>query len=97
MQLRNIVTLLTHKLVVRLQKKGIELKLSRAALDQIVRDGYDPENGARPLRRAIQNDVEDKIASMLINGELQSGDELKIGASHGQLKFDRVAAELIAN
>lgn len=89
-QLRNIVTLLTHKLVVRLQKKGIELKLSRAALDQIAQDGYDPENGARPLRRAIQNDIEDKIAEMLIVGEIKSGDTLKIGSQHGHLKFEVV-------
>jgi len=89
-QLRNIVTLLTHKLVVRLQKKGIELKLSRAALDQIAQDGYDPENGARPLRRAIQNDIEDKIAEMLIVGEVKSGDTLKIGSQHGHLKFEIV-------
>ena len=92
-QLRNIVTLLTHKLVVRLQKKGIELKLSRVALDQIVRDGYDPENGARPLRRAIQNDIEDKIAEMLITGEVKQGDTLKIGSQHGHLKFEVVNAK----
>lgn len=92
-QLRNIVTLLTHKLVVRLQKKGIELKLSRAALDQIAQDGYDPENGARPLRRAIQNDIEDKIAEMLIVGEVKSGDTLKIGSQHGHLKFEVVNAK----
>ena len=89
-QLRDIVTLLTHKLVVRLQKKGITLKISRAALDKIVQDGYDPENGARPLRRAIQNDIEDKIAEMLIVGEVKSGDTLKIGSQHGHLKFEVV-------
>ena len=87
-QLRSIVTLLTHKLVERLQKKGITLKLSRAALDKIVQDGYDPENGARPLRRAIQNDIEDKVAKMLITGEVQKGDTLKIGSQHGKLKFE---------
>ncbi|AVW87927.1 ATP-dependent Clp protease ATP-binding subunit [Lactobacillus acidophilus] len=90
-QLRNIVSLLTNKLVVRLQRKGITLKLSRAALDKIVQDGYDPENGARPLKRAIQNDVEDKVAEMLINGEVKSGDTLKIGSQHGNLKFEVVA------
>ncbi|EEJ71092.1 ATP-dependent Clp protease ATP-binding subunit [Lactobacillus ultunensis] len=89
-QLRNIVTLLTHKLVVRLQKKGITLKLSRAALDKIVKDGYDPENGARPLRRAIQNDIEDKVAEMLITGEVKKGDTLKIGSQRGHLKFEVV-------
>ena len=87
-QLRSIVTLLTHKLVERLQKKGITLKLSRAALDKIVQDGYDPENGARPLRRAIQNDIEDKVAEMLITGEVQKGDTLKIGSQHGKIKFE---------
>ena len=90
-QLRDIVTLLTHKLVVRLQKKGITLKISRAALDKIVQDGYDPENGARPLRRAIQNDIEDKLAEMLITSEVKSNDTLKIGSQHGHLKFDVVS------
>ena len=90
-QLRDIVTLLTHKLVVRLQKKGITLKISRAALDKIVQDGYDPENGARPLRRAIQNDIEDKLAEMLITGEVKANDTLKIGSQHGHLKFDVVS------
>ncbi len=94
-QLRNIVSLLTNKLVVRLQRKGITLKLSRAALDKIVQDGYDPENGARPLRRAIQNDVEDKVAEMLINGEVKSGDTLKIGSQHGNLKFEVVAPKKV--
>ena len=90
-QLRDIVTLLTHKLVVRLQKKGITLKISRAALDKIVQDGYDPENGARPLRRAIQNDIEDKLSEMLITGEVKANDTLKIGSQHGHLKFDVVS------
>ena len=95
-QLRDIVTLLTHKLVVRLQKKGITLKISRAALDKIVQDGYDPENGARPLRRAIQNDIEDKLSEMLITGEVKSNDTLKIGSQHGHLKFDVVSDKKLA-
>ena len=95
-QLRDIVTLLTHKLVVRLQKKGITLKISRAALDKIVQDGYDPENGARPLRRAIQNDIEDKLAEMLITGEVTANDTLKIGSQHGHLKFDVVSDKKLA-
>ena len=95
-QLRDIVTLLTHKLVVRLQKKGITLKISRAALDKIVQDGYDPENGARPLRRAIQNDIEDKLAEMLITSEVKANDTLKIGSQHGHLKFDVVSDKKLA-
>ncbi|WEV52052.1 ATP-dependent Clp protease ATP-binding subunit [Lactobacillus sp. ESL0731] len=89
-QLRQIVTLLTRKLIDRLAKKGIQLKLSRAAMDKIAKDGYNPEMGARPLRRAIQTDVEDEVASMLIKGELQAGDLLKIGSNHDKLKFEVV-------
>lgn len=85
--LRKIVTLLTQKLVDRLAKKQIVVKFSPAALDVIAKAGFDPENGARPLRRAIQNLVEDKLSDMLISSELVSGQTLKIGAAKGQLKF----------
>ena len=87
-QLRQIVTLLMHKLITRLQHKEIEVKISRAALDKIAKDGFDPENGARPLRLVIQNEIEDQIAEMLINGKLAAGDTLKIGSNRGKLKFD---------
>lgn len=87
-QLRQIVTLLTRKLIDRLHKQGVQLKISTAALDKIAKDGYNPEMGARPLRRAIQKDIEDKIASMLIKGDLKNGDILKVGYSHNHLKFD---------
>ncbi|CCI85151.1 ATPase [Lactobacillus pasteurii DSM 23907 = CRBIP 24.76] len=89
-ELREIVTLLTKRLVDRLEAKGITLKISRAALDKIAKDGYDPENGARPLRRTIQNEIEDEIASMLIDGAVSKGDIIKIGASRDKLKFDLV-------
>lgn len=97
-QLRQIVTLLMHKLVARLAEKDVELKVSRAALDKIAKDGFDPKNGARPLRRAIQNDIEDQIAEMLIDGDLHAGQVLKIGASHGKLKFEiKSAKEKVKN
>lgn len=86
-QLHQIVGLLTDKLTKRLARQGIILKLSPAALDQLVKAGYDPENGARPLRRAIQTKLEDRIAEMLIEREVVKGNTLKVGASHGELKF----------
>jgi ATP-dependent Clp protease ATP-binding subunit ClpC len=86
-QLRQVVTLLTHKLIIRLKKKGVQLKISVAAMDKIAKDGYNPEMGARPLRREIQNSIEDKIAEMLINGEIKAGDVLKIGCNYNKLKF----------
>ena len=86
-QLRQIVTLLTQKLVDRLSERHIVLKLSRSALDVIAQKGFDPENGARPLRRAIQRELEDPIAQDLISGRLANGMTLKVGASKGHLKF----------
>ena len=89
-QLRQIVTLLVQKLVNRLAQKNITLKLSPAALDSIAKKGFDPENGARPIRRAIQSEVEDPVAEMLINGDLKAGQTLKVGSNRGKLKFDIV-------
>lgn len=86
-QLRQIVTLLTQKLVMRLEHQDIILKISPAALDVLAKDGFDPEMGARPLRRAIQRDLEDPIAQYLITGELKAGQVLKVGANHGKLKL----------
>ncbi len=92
-ELRQVVTLLTRKLIERLDKQEIQLKISRAALDKIAKDGYNPEMGARPLRRAIQNDIEDKIAEMLIDGDLKRGNSLKIGSTHGKLKFNVISTK----
>lgn len=87
-QLRQIVTLLVQKLIDRLRQRDITVKFSPAALDNIAKAGFDPENGARPIRRAIQNKVEDHLAEMLINGQLKSGQTLKIGSTRGTLKFE---------
>ena len=50
--------------------------------------GYDVEMGARPLRRTLQTKVEDKLAELLLTGDLQAGQTLKVGVKAGQLKFD---------
>lgn len=92
-QLREIVTLLTRKLVKRLAEKDITLRLSPAALDQLAKDGYNPEMGARPLRRTIQDEVEDELAQDLVSEKLQAGDTVKIGARGGKLRFEIVKAQ----
>lgn len=92
-QLRTIVSLLTKKLVTRLAKQQITLKISPAALDQLAKDGYNPEMGARPLRRTIQDQVEDQIAEYIVSEELKSGDTIKVGARGGKLRFEIVKAQ----
>ena len=86
-QLREIVSLMTGHLVDRLAKKDITLKISPAALDVLAKDGFDPEMGARPLRRAIQHELEDVIAEDLISEKIKADQIVKVGAHQGKLKF----------
>ena len=86
-QLREIVSLMTGHLVDRLAKKDVTLKISPAALDVLAKDGFDPEMGARPLRRAIQHELEDVIAEDLISEKIKAEQIVKVGAHQGKLKF----------
>lgn len=86
-QLREIVSLMTGHLVDRLAKKDVTLKISPAALDVLAKDGFDPEMGARPFRRAIQHELEDVIAEDLISEKIKADQIVKVGAHQGKLKF----------
>ena len=86
-QLREIVSLMTGHLVDRLAKKDVTLKISPAALDVLAKDGFDPDMGARPLRRAIQHELEDVIAEDLISEKIKADQIVKVGAHQGKLKF----------
>ncbi|ATP42243.1 ATP-dependent Clp protease ATP-binding subunit ClpC [Solibacillus sp. R5-41] len=68
--LKEIVTLMAQSLINRLKEQDIELELTDAALQKIVEEGYDPQYGARPLRRAIQKHVEDRLSEELLKGEI---------------------------
>lgn len=83
--LREIVALLTHELIEQLAEQDIDLRITPAALDVIAEKGYDPEYGARPLRRAIQTNIEDLLSDEIIAGDVQSGDKITIGASQGSI------------
>ena len=78
---------MTSHLITRLARKEVTLKISPAALDVLAKDGFDPEMGARPLRRAIQHELEDVIAEDLISEEVKAGQTVKVGAHQGKLKF----------
>ncbi|MCA9324152.1 ATP-dependent Clp protease ATP-binding subunit, partial [Candidatus Saccharibacteria bacterium] len=83
----SIVDLLINELRDRLVRKGVGIELSLAAKEYIVEQGYDDKNGARPLRRLIQDQIEDYIADKLISGDLDKGDILKIGCKKNALTF----------
>lgn len=84
-ELREIVGLLTKNIIDRMEELGIELKITRAAMDVIANEGFDPEYGARPLKRAIQNKFEDRLSESLLAGEISLGDKVTLGASKGEI------------
>ena len=86
--MQEVVKVMIKPLVAITAEKGITLKFQPAALKLLAKEGYDPDMGARPLRRLLQTKVEDRLAEMLLREEVGAGDQLKIGVSAGQLKFE---------
>lgn len=74
-ELKQIVSLMLKDLRHRLAGMGIQLTLTEAAEEHIVKVGYDPDYGARPLRRAIQNEIEDKLSDAILSRKYIDGDE----------------------
>ena len=72
----------------RMAEQGITLDAAEDAVEALAKDGFDPQYGARPLRRAIQNTVEDAVAELMLEGELKSGD-----TAHVRLKDGKVVIE----
>ncbi|MBZ2156485.1 ATP-dependent Clp protease ATP-binding subunit [Streptococcus anginosus] len=86
--MQEVVKIMVQPLIVSLAEKGIELKFQPSALKLLAKEGYDPEMGARPLRRTLQTQVEDHLSELLLAGELQTGQSLKVGVKAGKLKFE---------
>ncbi|PWB96205.1 ATP-dependent Clp protease ATP-binding subunit [Salinibacterium hongtaonis] len=95
-QLRTIVRLLLAGTEARLAAQGIRLVVSDAAVDQIADEGYQPEYGARPLRRVIQRRVDDRVAEMLVAGDLAEGGTVRVGVVDGDLMVGSDAVMLAA-
>ncbi|WP_261806479.1 ATP-dependent Clp protease ATP-binding subunit [Lapidilactobacillus luobeiensis] len=87
-QLRTIVRILSRKLQQRLAEQKISLKLTPAAMDVIAQDGFDPEYGARPLRRAIQRDIEDRVSELLLDRTITADSQVTVGASKGKITIN---------
>ena len=86
--MQEVVKIMVKPLVSSLAEKGIKLKFQPSALKLLAQEGYDPEMGARPLRRTLQTQVEDHLSELLLAGELQMGQSLKVGVKAGQLEFE---------
>ncbi|MDF7637817.1 ATP-dependent Clp protease ATP-binding subunit [Leuconostocaceae bacterium ESL0958] len=86
-ELRQIARLMTRPLLERVADLGIKVKMTEAALDAVAKEGFDPEYGARPMRRVIQTQVEDQLSELLLAGDITTADRVTIGANDGQIKI----------
>lgn len=84
-QIHEIVKIMSRSILDRMKEHEIQVKITPAAYDVIGRVGFDPEYGARPIRRALQKEIEDRLAEALLSGQIQLGDAVTIGASKGKI------------
>jgi ATP-dependent Clp protease ATP-binding subunit ClpB len=88
-QIRAIVDIQLLYLRKRLVERNMDLTLDDAARDLLGEAGFDPVYGARPLKRAIQQQIENPLAQRILEGEFQPGDRIRIGARDGHLSFGK--------
>jgi ATP-dependent Clp protease ATP-binding subunit ClpC len=86
--LRHIVDLLLHKVADRLREQGIGLMVGEDVRDFLMTEGYDEQFGARPLRRAIQNHIDDTLADAILSGSLASGQNAKLTMVEGKVTVE---------
>ena len=84
-ELRQIVGIMAKEITSRLQELNITVKITSAVLDVLAEEGFDPEYGARPIRRAIQKKIEDPLSEALLSGEIRFGQQVTIGATKGKI------------
>lgn len=80
-QLREIVRLVLDQTAARLARREARLEVTDAAIDWLADNGYEPEYGARPLRRLVQREVDDKIAGLFVDGSLVDGGAVRVDAA----------------
>lgn len=83
--IKQIATLLAEQLRKRLIEFGVDFELTEAAKDFLAKEGYDPNFGARPLRRALQKHIEDKLSEELLKGTIKKGDKVTIDVENNEL------------
>ena len=88
-QIRGIADIQLDRLRQRLAERDLKLRIEDDAFDQLIDAGFDPVYGARPLKRAIQQQVENSLAQKILSGAFQAGDTIVIGAEAGELTFTK--------
>lgn len=78
-----------RRLQERLEDREMQLEITDEALDQLASEGFDPVFGARPLKRTIQQEVENPIARMILEGKFGENDAIKVDWKNGEFEFER--------
>jgi ATP-dependent Clp protease ATP-binding subunit ClpC len=86
-QVYNIIDLMIARLKEQLEFQGILLELDQSAKDLLIKKGYDPSMGARPMRRAIQNLIEDHISEQIISSQIKPGQKVTVTAADEEMIF----------
>lgn len=90
-EIKQILKLLMKKIVKRLAKQGLSIQLSTAAVDKLGELGYDPQFGARPMKRVLQREITDPLSKKILASEFVSGDTIYVDAADDDgLKFGKV-------
>ena len=92
--IQKIVELEVNKVGLRLEENNIQLEITPEALDIIAELGYDPDMGARPLRRVIQQKVEDPLSDALLSGEFENGEAILVDVKDGEIVLRRKLDEV---
>src|SRR5690606_18742187 len=82
------VDLFVKRLGERLLDRDMTVELSQTAKERLIEIGFDPALGARPLRRAMQREIEDHLSERILHGELNPGDHVKVDADGTQFLFE---------
>nr|WP_275451314.1 ATP-dependent chaperone ClpB [Sorangium cellulosum] len=90
-QMEKIVDIQLDLLRKRLDRRGLLFTISSDAKGYLIEQGWDPQYGARPLKRAIQRSIEDELAKRILGGEFKQGDTVRIDRGDGALTFTRAA------
>ena len=82
-----IVDLEADKVLTRIKAKNIHIELNQSAKEFLIEKGYDPQYGARPMRRAVERYLEDPLAEELLRGNVKPGDRVEVAVTEGKLSF----------
>lgn len=92
--LEGIVHLMLDEVTERLEREqGLELEVTDSACSYLIDKGYDPDYGARPLRRAIERKIEDSLAEAILRGRFDSGSRVEVDHGDDGLIFEKIESE----